>query len=51
MADELGLKLRAAIALTKRAVAIINKVEDWDITPKDLPDIILKLVESELDDG
>ncbi len=48
MAEELGLGLRAAIALTKRAVAIINKAEDWDITPKDLPDIILKLIENEL---
>ena len=51
MSERLGLGLRAAIALTKRAVAIINEAEDWDITPKDLPDIIWKLVEQELDDG
>ncbi len=51
MSERLRLGLRAAIALTKRAVAIINEAEDWDITPKRLPDLILKLIEEELDDG
>ncbi len=54
MAEELEVELRAAIALTNRAVAIINEAEDWDIKPKDLPDITLKLIENELgelDDG
>ena len=51
LAEELGLKRRAALELINRAVTIINKAEDWDIKPKDLPDIIWKLVEQELDDG
>ena len=54
MSERLGLKLRASIALTNRAVAIINKAEDLtrfgyaEIKPKQLPDIILNLIEEEL---
>ena len=48
LAEELGLKRRAALELINRAVTIINKAEDWDITPKRLPDILLKLIENEL---
>lgn len=51
LAEELGLKRRAALELINRAVAIINKAEDWDIKPKQLPDLILKLIEQELDNG
>jgi hypothetical protein len=51
MSERLGLGLRAAIALTNRAVAIINEAEDWEVTPKSLPDLIFKLIEEELDDG
>jgi hypothetical protein len=51
LAEKLGLKRRAALELINRAVTIINKAGDWDIKPKQLPDLILKLVEKELDDG
>ncbi len=51
MSERLGLGLRAAIALTNRAVAIINESEDWDITPKELPDKLLRLITGELNNG
>ena len=51
IAEELGIRVRAATTLINRAVAIINEAEDWDIKPPALPDILLKLIESELDDG
>jgi predicted DNA binding protein len=48
LAEKLGLRRRAALELINRAVTIINKAGGRDIKPKQLPDLILKLIENEL---
>jgi hypothetical protein len=48
MSERLGLGLRAAIALTNRATAIINEKMKWNIKPKRLPDKLLELIKEEL---